>query len=309
MSFYIPKSDCSQLTFVDFLKHRHTPIPETTKVIGLFSAYRTPGDFELSVLYHRRNFYIENFDFSCLPAHRTDDPDYCDIENHYETALILPYDCPTPNLPYNSEFVLQGDPATIYNYKDFWKRATLTPYFSQSYFYDPKRALKFTERLRFYGNLEFFENFFKSLLKKYKNIIVSSSFWDLHGFGYVTRNFRNTRFKKDFPTLDHIMEQHTHHFAGSTGHERIHNVHHFLHHLKRKHTPCPLPCISLEGIINWNNAFEVMNHYTYLGGRFCWEKCQTEDEGCDTCDPSIVTLCPKTFIKLLDDKKALRILT
>jgi len=302
MMHYIPKSNCPQLTFVDFLRNRHQFIPPTTQIISIFSAYKQPGHFDVSILYKKRGYYIENFDFSSLPSDKV------------ELAILVPFDCPTKNLPYDSEKLLEGDAESLEIYKDFWHDHALTNYFSNPYFYDPKRMLGFEEEWSFYGQLDMFEIFFKHLLHIYKKIIISSSFWDLYGFGYVTRQFRNNRFIKKYPILHQLFEKNTIYFTDHSVQDRIGKIHGYITYLQEEKNKKPLPKISLSGVIDWVNDFETLRHYTNLGGKFCWQGCKDQtidgNDACDpSCPPSVITLCPNTFIKILNDHKAMKILT
>lgn len=299
MDFYTPKNEYDQITFSDFVTTSHTPLPPNIQVMCIFSFYKN-YNFDMSILYQGKSFYIPNFNTSILPSKGVD------------VALLLPYSCPTPNLPYTSEDIFdQIEDLQIY--QNFWKIHTLTTCHTKNYTYDPKYALGAGGKWDVYGNFEVFECFFKNLLTQYKDIIVTKSFWTLHGFFDISKKFRNQLFKKQFPTLNWAMEKRTICFNHISKKQRVQKIIQFFEkkHTTSQHeikntsfdsTPCSFASIHISGIIHWMQDFETLQEYLCTGGQIKWNACN------EICDPSIVTICPHSFLDLLENKEKLRIL-
>ena len=306
MDFYIPKKKCCYLTFSDFTKTSCHLLPPCVQVISVFSFYKN-YNFDLSILHHDKPHYVKNFNLSCLPTKDTD------------IALLVPYSCLTKNLPYLfNESCSEKESFDIY--KDFWNTHVLTQCHTEDYLYDPKHALGFGEKNSFYGDFEVFNTLFENLLEHYKDIVVSSSFWNLHGFCDISKRFKNRLFRKNFPALTWAIENRTIDFNSGCIDQRLLKISGYFKkacHIKKETTPCHkaecAPCVKhhvvhslasvhISGVIDWTKDLESLKEYLCEGGKFKWLACEEE------CEPSIVTMCPKSFMDVLEDQKTLKVL-
>ena len=208
MPSYIPQNECDQLSFADFVRTPHQFCLENIHFMSVFSFYQK-NSCDICILYKKNTYFIDALDFKSLPHEEA------------KIAFVIPYSCPTARLPYASEFLLQDDAEAIKKYKKFWRENTLETCLKKSYLYDPRQALGLYESRNIFGDVAFFEVFFTQLLAYYEDIVVASSFWDLHGLGDIRRRFKNKPFKREFPILNALFEKRTVNFNASTAQQRI----------------------------------------------------------------------------------------